>query len=290
MPLLLAGITTGVRTETPQVVVGLVRFSLLLRNANYFPNLKHLSFDDRVKSIFGEERLKRRFDVFENICLPSLMNQTDQGFNIAILTSKFLPDWAMDRLEASVAGSKNIFVRPFRANANYMNLARRAVFELLDHQADIYTSFNLDDDDALAVDYVERLRPYLTTDNAGKALTFRNGYELRVSGDQLRLRRDRQPKASAGLAGINAGPIGKVADIISIFDYGGHRKVDTRFPLIIDESDGMYLQSANGTNVSLRKGEADTAKLLSAEEISDRLATKFPHLTSDVIRTINQSV
>ena len=272
------------------MIIGLVRFSLLLRQANYFPNMKHLSFEERVNHVFGESRLIRRFELFENICLPSLKNQTDQGFNIAILTSKSLPNWAMERLQHSLSGIENIFIRPFRANANYMNIARRAVYELLDHQADTYASFNLDDDDALATDYIERLRGYLLPENVGKALTFRKGFELTVSGGEMRLKRDRRPKASAGIAGINAGPINDVADVATIFEYGGHRKVDERFPLIIDASDDMYLQSANGANVSERQGLAETARVLSADEIADRLSPKYPYLKADVIRAINRAV
>ena len=290
MPVLRADKTSGVRTDTPESIVGLVRFSLVLRHDNYFPRLKGVDFRERVAQVFETSRLERRFDLFENICLPSLKNQTDQGFNVAILTSKFLPDWAMERLHNSLSGTNNLFIRPFRANANYMNIARRAVFELLDHQTPVYTSFNLDDDDALATDYIERLRSYLTPQNTGKALTFRNGYELTVSGGDTRLRRDRRPKASAGLAGINAGPVGEVADVVSIFEYGGHRKVDERAPLIIDTSADMYLQSANGVNVSLRSGLEPSAEILDASGIANQLSPKYPYLTAEVIEALNQTV
>ena len=290
MPVLKADKTSSVRTDLPKPIVGLVRFSLVLRHANYFPRLKGVSFEERVAQVFESSRLERRFELFESICLPSLTSQSDQGFNVAVLTSKFLPDWAMERLRDSLSGIKNVYVRPFRPNANYMNIARRAVFELLDHHAPVYASFNLDDDDALASDYVARVRSYLTKENIGKALTFQNGYELTISGGDLRLRRDRRPKASAGLVGINAGPIGDVADVVSIFEYGGHRNVDARVPLITDTTEDMYVQSANGANVSLRTGQEIQETVLMSSEIAAQLAPKFPYLTAEVIEALNRSV
>lgn len=288
MPTVISSKTDGVRTDKPECVVGLVRFSLVLRKANYFPQMKQMSFSERVEHVYDRTRLERRFELFESICLPSLKNQTNQQFNIAILTSKFLPDWAMERLLDGLQGTDNIYVRPFRANANYMNLARRAVYELLDHGAKTYASFNLDDDDALANDYVERLRSYIIPENSGKAVTFRYGCELTVAGGDLRLKYDKRPKASAGLAGINAGPISDVADVFSIFEYGGHRKVDERVPLITDNSQDMYLQSANGINVSLREGLSDASEIMEASEIVERLSGKYPYLTESMIEKINQ--
>ncbi len=279
MPYLGADITTGQTASTPRDIVGILRFSLILERGNYFPNIKELTFEERVAEIFNEERLERRFEVFESICLPSLLAQSDQNFNAILVTSKMLPAWAQLRLNDLVRNTPNIYVKPFRAKADIKRIFKRAAFEMLDPSAPVIGTFQLDDDDALSEQYIEKFRQYIKPENAGKVLTFRNGFELSLETNNMELRFDDRAKASAGLASIHMGQVKDVNDIKTIYQYGGHRKVDQKAPLIIDESPDMYLQTANGFNVSGRTGKTRKSQLMGVDEILAILRPSYPYLS-----------
>ena len=57
-----------------------------------------------AEMLFEADRLNRRLELFCTITLPSLAAQTDQGFHHFILTSKQLPDWAMEVLRTACMG------------------------------------------------------------------------------------------------------------------------------------------------------------------------------------------
>ncbi len=283
MPYLSADITTGQTATHPQAIVGIMRFSLVLRRANYFPNIKELDFEERLVEIFDEARLKKRFEVFEAICLPSLVAQSDQAFNMILVTSKLLPAWAQMRLHDLVKDLPNIYVKPFRPKADIKRVFKRAAFEMLDPEAQIIATFQLDDDDALAQDYIAKLRAYLRTENVDHVVTFRNGFELSLARDNMQLRFDDRAKASAGLASVHRGGVEDVNDITTIYQYGGHRKVDQKAPLLVDESAGMYLQTANGFNVSGRTAQTRKSIPMSTEEIVRQLHPHYPYLTENAL-------
>ena len=280
MPYLSADITTGQTASVPSDIVGIMRFSLILRKSNYFPNIKELTFEERLAQIFSETRLEQRFDVFDSICLPSLQAQTDQGFNMILVTSKLLPAWAQLRLNDLVKDIPNIYVKPFRPKADIKRIFKRAAFEMLSPDAPVIGTFQLDDDDALGANYVEKLRTYVRAENDGKVLTFQNGFELSLERGNMQLRFDDRAKASAGLASIHLGGVEDLNDLTTIYQYGGHRRVDERAPLITDTSPDMYLQTANGFNVSGRTGQTRKSLQMDVAEILGHLQPNFPYITA----------
>lgn len=266
--------------ENPQAIVGIMRFSLVLEDSNFFPMLQGQSWEERTSGIFDESRLKRRFEVFEEICLPSLAGQSDQGFNMLLATSQDLPDWAFARLENLVRDLPNIYVRAYRSGANIQRIYKRSAFEMLDSKAPVVATFRLDDDDALARDYVARVRGYLHPRNTGKTLTFAHGYQLSLAG-RLQFRADTAINASAGLASIAQGGAQKVPQVKTIYCYGGHRHVNRLVPQIVDRTEGMYLQTANGFNVSERTGLGGVD--VADHEVIETLCAQFPDLNSEIL-------
>ena len=164
MAALLTNRQAGVMATNPSAIVGMIRFSIVLRESNFFPPLSGQGYQERKALIFDRARLQRRFQLFEDICLPSLTAQTDLDFNVMLITSRDLPGWAHERLMGLVRDLPNVYVRAYRPLANIQRIFKRSVFEMLDPTAPITASFRLDDDDAIASDYIARLR---TTYGAG---------------------------------------------------------------------------------------------------------------------------
>lgn len=289
MPLLPSQAMDAIVATNPSSIVGIMRFSLLLTQSNFFPTLVNETYEERAAKIFDNDRLRRRFEVFEDICLPSLVGQEDQDFNMILVTSQAMPVWALERLEEILKDHPNIYARAYRPKASIRRLIRRAAFEMLDQNAEVIATFQLDDDDALAHDYIARLRSYILPEHAGKAITFAPGFELALANDRPQLRRDKLIKASAGLASIHKGGVQKVQDIKTIYSYGGHRKVDQVAPLIVDRDEAMYLQTANGFNVSGRKDDAPSEQDITVAEIVEILRPKYPYLTAETIERLHLS-
>lgn len=267
----------GVVATTPSAIVGIMRFSIVLKESNPFPPLAGQDYSERKARIFDRARLMRRIQLFEDICLPSLTAQTDANFNMMLVTSRDLPDWALERLMGLVRDLPNIYVRAYRPSANIQRIYKRSVFEMLDPAAPVTASFRLDDDDAIANDYIARLRIHMVPENVGKIVTFSQGYQLALSDGALQIWDDTRDCGSAGLALIQKGKVMSVPETVTVHGLGGHRKVGQFAPVINDKSAAMYVQTANGVNVTRRRGSAHW-DVVFAEYLAEKLLGKFPHL------------
>lgn len=137
-------------------IFGYMRFSYLGRSdvllARRTDDLEY-----RKKVLYAPERLEERFYLFEKLCVPSLRWQTDQAFRLAIFTSPELPDPYKLRLQAAVADIPQVEI--VYDTAAHISQAINPWIERQEivHQART-VHFRLDDDDALATDFIATLR------------------------------------------------------------------------------------------------------------------------------------
>ncbi len=159
-------------------VIGLCRFSYPAIGGF---QVEHDSLEDRIAFLYGEARLEERFRLMETIALPCLREQTDQDFELIIVIGDSLPAHHVARLRDLCADIEQIriHVEPPRKQREVMkeilNAARR------DPKAPCL-QFRHDDDDAVSVDFVERLRQTiddcqgLLRNNRTMAVDFNRGY------------------------------------------------------------------------------------------------------------------
>ncbi|MEM9010836.1 MAG: glycosyltransferase [Pseudomonadota bacterium] len=268
------------RPLKPQRIVGIVRYSLLLERGNFFPAAADVAPEDFARRILDPKRLERRFQMFSEVCLPSLAAQTDRDFNVVLVTSRLLPRVWIRRLERLLAKTDNVRLRVFRAESNISRVHRRAAFEVLDTEADAVATFRLDDDDALSRDFIATLRQFTTPAYTGHAITFVPGYELVLTGAEMALKINKRQKASAGLATITTGPFEKAEKLWTVYTAGAHRQIDKVAPLEVVEGPPRFLQTAHGFNVSERSGGWSNEPA-SAAEIAAEIREGFPALTAD---------
>lgn len=134
-------------------LAGLIRFS--------YPALsgftaKSPDVETLEATLYARPRLERRFALFETLALPSLVGQTDQGFETLVLVGENLPRWAYDRLKAGLAplDARIIALPPM----HHYPAIQKAYASLPGGPGSHLTSFRLDDDDALDTGHVARLR------------------------------------------------------------------------------------------------------------------------------------
>ena len=126
----------------------------------------------------------------------------------------------------------------------------------------------------------------MVPDNAGKIVTFSQGYQLALSDGALQIWDDTRECGSAGLALVQKGRAMSLPETVTIHCLGGHRKVGQFAPVINDKTDAMYVQTANGVNVTGRHGGV-AGHAISAKDLAGRLHAKFPHLDAKTLERLH---
>jgi hypothetical protein len=179
--------------------------------------------------------LTERIELFETYCLPSVLAQTETRFTWLIYFDPESPAWLKDRIAAH-AGH---YVPVFRTQVGREELLAD-LSGLFDVKGDELLTSNLDNDDGLAVDFVERLqsRPRPATSTA---YYLSNG--LIKSPDGLFHHHDRH-NAFASVRSDWASPVTCWAD--------WHNRLSRHVPVVEVGGPPGWLQVVHGGNVSNR--------------------------------------
>ena len=142
-------------------IVGVLRFSYPAKEGFAVSGLPEAELEAHL---YEPERIETRFRYLETVALPSLAAQTDPDFACAILAGTTLPMRHRKRLRALEEAHPFLKVC-FMERMGALAAAKRSFRRALDARADWdgaeathVTGFRMDDDDAVATDYVARLR------------------------------------------------------------------------------------------------------------------------------------
>lgn len=228
-------------------IVGLIRFSLVT-TGDFYPGFETV---DAMKAfLFDEARLERRFRLFEGICLPSLMAQSDKDFRLVFLLAKDLPKpWRnrLDKLIDALPGAQVVERPPM----NHYPAIREAFEEVPSTGYTHRTTFRLDDDDAVSLDYIAQLKALAAKLKAIPAkdepigIAFNKGLYLTYSkqGTEYHKAAERTPLSigTALMAPVNFSK--------NIYAYN-HRALGQYHDTWMDQSDFVYLRSLHRDNKS----------------------------------------
>ena len=201
-------------------IFGYMRFSYLGRSDAKLAR----STDDlerRKQVLYAPERLKERFYFFEKICLPSLRWQTDKNFRFAIFTSPELPKKYRKRLAKAVKSVPQIEI-VYDKNP----ILNRAIDSWIRKQAAVHTQrtlhFRLDDDDALASDFIATLRSNMARVPDRGLISRPSGLLLIQTSDGAELLAKFEPNIAIGFAVVN--PPGHIHNPYDL-KHGGHYRI-----------------------------------------------------------------
>jgi len=199
--------------------------------------------------LYDPARLERRFALFEALALASLLRQTDRDFTAIFLVGADFPVQYRQRLErlvAPLADPRIVALPPlpmFRAT-------RRSFTQTLRPGHTHLTTARLDDDDALSLDTIARLRamtgPALALSRADPvAIAFNNGLFLEVGASQNRVYQVVE-RAPLGIAAALVAPIGHSDTIFS----RNHRHLGQFYNLYTDATIPSFIRSVHADNDS----------------------------------------
>lgn len=134
--------------------IGLCRFS--------YPALggfqvEHETIEDRIAYLYADARIEERFQLLETVALPCLRAQTDPDFTLIIVIGDQFPAHHEARLEKLVENLPQALVHKEPPRK------QREVMKEILNDARLDPSkpclqFRYDDDDAVSVDFIEKLR------------------------------------------------------------------------------------------------------------------------------------
>ncbi len=243
-------------------LVGICRFS--------YPALggfkrMHDSIAEREAYLYAAERMELRFRHFETLTLPSIAAQTDPRFTFLILTGETLPAAYRDRLHditAAVPQIKIVTREPLKHR-----LAMQLVLqeELRPNETES-VQFRLDDDDAVGVNFIRRLRRMARQSEPMRrrwrnmAFEFRSGYSVRLSPEGIAAKPVQAPFWACGLAVLF-----RPGDKRTVMNYAHHR-LHEKMPTLVEPTTRMYLRALHDDNDSRAQQAGRGLKPLTAAE------------------------
>lgn len=231
-------------------IIGLLRFSYPAQEGFSVSQLSPAALEDHL---YDPDRLETKFSYLETITLPSLAAQTDPDFTLVIKSGQNLP-WPFKkrirRLEERYGFVKSVFLQRMGA----AGAAKRGFRRALEEDATHVTGFRIDDDDAVAVDYIEKTR-LLSNKIIDAGLAIRPFVIAFSKGVYWNLA---DPKQSF-YEFREAQPLGLACAMIttsdletSIYRYN-HRRLPCHVPTFMDPDDFMFLRTLHWHNDSGRR-------------------------------------
>ncbi|NOR62085.1 MAG: hypothetical protein GQ535_06275 [Rhodobacteraceae bacterium] len=249
-------------------IAGLVRFSYPCDGGF---QRKHASRAAQLAYLYAPARMEERFRYFEALCLHSLKVQTDKGFSVGLLIGDDMPARYKARLEVLLAGLPQaaLIALPYLPYAEAM---QQAYARLFTSRAPLQLSFRLDDDDALAVDFIAEVRARLPQvygmsgglDAAG--LSFLQGLTL-INGEIV-------PSIDARPLGLGLCVMAPAGRQVSALRYE-HQKLHQNMPVMMDPHPLMNLRAFHGSNDSPVALPAGRRPAMSGPEIRAVLQRRF---------------
>lgn len=230
-----------------------VRFSVVTAQRESWLIGRNKSAAEYQKDLFNDERLRLHHHLFATVTLPSLEAQvptlSDNRFRLYAITSSDLPRQYALALDELI--SQYSWARVKRVPSDAKQVPHdECIAEFLSdvgHGQGSYVHVRLDDDDALAADFIERIAGSATSENVGKAVSLAKGYAALFDSTQggfTSVIEYRSPMAAQGLSYIGAykecRPVGRVANVYAL---GNHLRVDTRVPVILDSRFPAFLRT-----------------------------------------------
>ncbi|NKX45423.1 glycosyltransferase [Roseicyclus persicicus] len=253
-------------------IQGLCRFSLPCTGGFK----KYLgSLAERRAALYAPARLDSRCLWFEEVGLPGLSLQTDPDFTLHVVLGEDFPEPWRSRMEGVFAEVPQIRVH-WRAPDDHRAICRDVLLPARNPASAAVAEFRLDDDDAIAIDYVTQLRrawpkvARLAGPNGRVALDHGRGMVLQAQPDGGIVVHPLLTYCwSAGLAVFL-----KPDDAGTVMDFP-HHKVWQRMPYVNLSDSMMFIRGDHATN-DARTPFAAAARLPVPEtEFPDILMRRF---------------
>lgn len=236
-------------------MIGLCRFCYLGEGG--FQSYAEETIEHRRSVLYEPQRLELRLIWFAHVLLPALRAQKDQDFTLVILTGQDLPQPFRDRLEELSATLPQARLA-FRPPGPHRQVCAEVIRGVTLPDADVVAQFRLDDDDAVATDYVATIRrdfhalSGIFAESSRLAVDYNLGVLLHDDGQALAGHIQRSAFWSCALT-LYLAP----GDPMQLLDFPHHR-IWQQMPTLTRSGRPMFVRGSHGFNDSrIRLPSAD---------------------------------
>ncbi len=235
----------------------------------------HADTAAREAYLYDPARMEERFALFETLTLAPLRAQTDDDFTLLVIVGESLPASYRARLDALLADvpQATVTALPPLPHRKAMQAAINAQRRYPNQHC---LQFRMDDDDAVAINFVARLRETATDlrklarRHGSVGVDFCRGFVLRADSHGLHALPSSAPLMTAGL-GLMVKP-GNPASIMNF----GHHNFEEAMPVVRFADEDMFIRSHNSHNDSRQKATAKPVKLLPVDpQAEQHLKARF---------------
>jgi len=259
-------------------VIGICRFSYPALGGF---QIVHDSPDQRADFLYAKDRLDERFRLFEAFTLPSLRAQTDQNFTFLIVIGDDFPPDRLAQLTALTKDMPQVVIKAYPPGRHRTVMADAINSVRLPDRLSI--QFRHDDDDAVAVQFVARLRrtvrqcyPLLLTSHV-MAIDYTCGFNASGGPDGIAMQEVRRLFLGVAFAVVARPDTNLTVMNFTHFDIWKH------MPTITRNDPNMWVRGANDFNDSGESLNQDLAPLTPEQE---GLFQRRFGITADRVRAI----
>lgn len=207
--------------------------------------------------LYDEGRMEERFRLFEAITLPCVAQQTDPDFTFLIITGKWLPARYLERLRTLTSDVSQCTIRQYPPRP-HRKIMSKAINDWRGTPDTPCLQFRLDDDDAMALSFVERFRQTaqdlaaITARHTSVAVDFNQGYVYTADAEGVKLWPYHYPYSAIAL-----GVIVQAGSEDTVMSHG-HQNLWKTMPTLTLTGEDMMLRGHNSFNDSRVQGKKNT--------------------------------
>lgn len=211
----------------------------------------------RAAFLYDDLRMEERFRLFEAITLPCVAAQTDPDFTFLIVTGKWFPQRHLERLQALTKGIPQCIIRQYPPRPHRKIMAK-ALNDWRGAPDAPCLQFRLDDDDAMALSFVEKFKQTaqdlaaITARHPSVAVDFNQGYVFTAGPEGVKLWPYRYPYSAIAL-----GVIVQAGSDDTIMSHG-HQNLWKTMPTFTMTGEDMMMRGHNDFNDSRLQGKGNS--------------------------------
>ena len=263
-------------------VIGLCRFSYPAVGGF---QVDFASFAEKLAYLYSPARMQERFATFETITLPPLRAQTDPDFTLVVVIGQSFPAPYRQRLEALLADMPQAVIQSHPPE-QHRPIMKRIINSVRRDDTAPCLQFRMDDDDAVAVDFVARVRQVAgdVADLAARdnllAIDFNRGFLVRPGPDGVAALETSAPYQTAALAMMVA-----PGSRQTIMNFAHHKLADKMTTVTLTDSI-MMLRGHNDHNDSRQGPSAKPHKLTLMDRDGEALLRDRFAIDCDTVRAV----
>lgn len=267
-------------------VIGLCRFSYPAIGGF---QVEHGSIEERMAYLYAPERMEERFRTFETMTLPSMRAQTDPDFIFLIVTGDSLPLPYLERLANLVEDMPQAVIQQY-GPGRHRQIMQKAINSVRAFDGRPCLQFRMDDDDAVAVSFVARLREVarevqlFSRHHRHVAIDFSTGFVARPGPKGIDAAPNTQRFTTAGL-----GILFQDSIRLSIMNFS-HNKVDLNMPTVTIPDANMMVRGHNDFNDSRQGKRVKPVPLSPLDREGEALFRTAFNIDADHVRQVYQGV